>query len=95
VNIGKVQFHDRDGVRSQSFHIIAVLLDAQGAFVKGMEGAMEFAIKEATYTRILATGFNANLSLEAPSGSYRLQTVVVEGDENGPYSTATQPAEIR
>jgi VWFA-related protein len=95
VNIGKVQFHDQDGVRVQRFRIIAVLLDAQGRFVKGLEGVMEFALKQASYERILATGFNTNLSLEAPAGSYRPRTVVVEGNENGPYSTATQPAEIR
>ena len=95
VDIGKVQFHERDGVRSQRFQIIAVLLDAQGTFVKGLQGSMDFAFKGDTYERLLAPGFNANLSLEAPAGSYRLRTVVVEGDENGRYSTASQPAEIR
>ncbi len=95
VDIGKVQFHDQDGARAQNFHMIAALLDAQGTFVTGAEAALEFALKEATYQRIAAGGFNAKITLDAPAGSYRLRTVVVEGDENGRYSTATQPAEIR
>jgi hypothetical protein len=95
VNIGKVQFHDQDGARAQRFHMIAALLDAQGAFVTGTEAALEFALKEATYERVAQAGFNAKITLEAPAGSYRLRTVVVEGDENGRTSTATQPAEIR
>ena len=95
VDIAKVQFHDQDGLRSQKIHIIAVLLDAQAAFVKGLEGAMEFAIKADNFERLLATGFDANLSLEAPPGSYRLRTVVVEGDQNGRYSTDTQTIDIR
>jgi VWFA-related protein len=95
VDIGKVQFHNQDGARAQSFHMIAALLDTQGTFVTGAEAVLEFALKEATYQRIAAGGFNAKITLEAPSGSYRLRTVVVEGDENARYSTATQPAEIR
>jgi VWFA-related protein len=95
VNIGNVQFHDRDGARAQTFHIIAALLDAQGAFVAGREATMELALKEATYARMVTAGLNANMNLEAPAGSYQARTVVVEGDENGRYSTATQPAEIR
>jgi hypothetical protein len=75
--------------------MIAALLDTQGTFVTGAEAVLEFALKEATYQRIAAGGFNAKITLEAPSGSYRLRTVVVEGDENARYSTATQPAEIR
>jgi hypothetical protein len=95
VDIGKVQFHNQDGARAQSFHMIAALLDTQGTFVTGAETVLEFALKEATYQRIVAGGFNAKVSLEVPAGSYRLRTVVLEGDENGRYSTATQPAEIR
>ena len=95
VDIGKVQFHDQSGARAQTFHIIAALLDAQGAFVTGREATMELELKEATYARMVTGGLNAGMNVEAPAGSYQVRTVIVEGDENGRYSTATQPAEIR
>jgi hypothetical protein len=95
LDIGAVQFHDRNGARAQSFRMIAALLDAQGAFVAGQEAVLELALKDATYQRVSAAGFNAGLNLEAPAGSYRVRTVVLEGDENGRYSTAIQAAEIR
>jgi VWFA-related protein len=94
VDIGKVQFHDQAGARAQTFHMIAVLFDAHGTFVTGVEALLDLALKEATYQRVLPAGFNAKVSLEVPAGSYRLRTVVVEGDEAGRCSTATQPAEI-
>ena len=94
VDIGKAHFLNQDGTRAQTFHMIAALLDAQGAFVIGVEAVLDLSLKEATYQRELTSGFNAYLKLEAPAGSYRLRTVVVEGGEGGRYSTATQTAEI-
>jgi len=95
VDIGKVRFHDQAGARAQRFHMIAVLFDAQGTFVTGVEALLDLALKEASYQRVLPKGFNADVSLEVPAGTYRLRTVVAEGDEAGRYSAATQPAEIR
>lgn len=95
VDIGKVQFHDQSGARAQTFHIIAALLDAQGAFVAGREATMDLELQQATYARMVTAGLNASMNVEAPAGSYQVRTVIVEGDENGRYSTATEPAEIR
>jgi len=95
VDIGKVQFHDRDGARAQRFHLIAVLFDAQGAFVAGIEGALELALKPASYGRLQQDGYDADVRLAVPPGAYHLRTVIVEGDDSGRYGTATQPVEIR
>lgn len=92
VDVGNVQFQNVGGVRTQRIRIIATLFDNQGAFLKGMQGLMELALKEASYDRLAKTGFDANLDLDMPEGTYRLRTVVVEGDDNGRYSTASQPA---
>ena len=95
LDIGKVQFHTQAGARSQTYHMIAALLDAQGIFVTGVEAVLDLSLKEATYQRELTPGLNAYVRLEAPAGSYRLRTVVAEGSDAGRYSTATQTAEIK
>jgi len=95
VDIAKAQFHDQDGARLQTFHMIAALFDTDGAYVNGTEAQLEFALKEPTYQRLLPGGFNAKVSLEMPPGNYRLRTVMVEGGEKGRYSTSTGPAEIQ
>jgi hypothetical protein len=95
MDLAKIQFQNQDGARKQRLHVIAALLDAQGSFVTGKEVLLEFALKPETYERAVNNGFNAVLNLEAAPGTYRLRTVVVEGEDNGRYSTATQPAQIQ
>jgi VWFA-related protein len=90
IDVGKVQFQDRDGTHAQTFHMIAALFDAQGGYVTGLEGLLEFALQEASYRRMSSGGFTADLNLDVPAGSYRLRTVVLEGGEAGRYTTATQ-----
>jgi VWFA-related protein len=91
----QLRFQERDGARVQHLRIVGALLDAQGGFVSGTEGWLEFALKPPTYDRIAPNGFNAKMSVEAPPGTYRLRTVVVEGDDSGRYASLTQPVEIR
>jgi hypothetical protein len=95
VDIGKVQFRDQNGGRAQRFHMLAVVFDTQGTFVAGMEGALELALKPASYEQLKQYGYDADVRIAVPPGSYRLRTVVTEGDDFGRYSTATQPAEIQ
>lgn len=95
VDIGKAQFQDLEGVRTQKFRMIAALFDGQGAFVTGVEGLLELALKQASYQRFATPGFNADMRIPVPEGSYRLRTVIVEGGDGGRYSTATQTADFR
>jgi len=69
--------------------------DIAALYVAGIEGVLEPALQDATYQHVLKAGFNADLRMDVPTGSYRLRTVVVEGDDNGRYSTATQTVEFR
>jgi VWFA-related protein len=94
VNIAKARFTEQAGVRVQTFHMIAALFDAEGTYVNGTEAQLEFALKEPTYQRLLPAGFNAKISLDVAPGNYRLRSVMVEGGENGRYSTATTAAGI-
>ena len=49
--------------------------------VAAKEGTMDFAMADATYSRLSASGINAGLNLDVPVGQYRLRTVVQESVE--------------
>ena len=96
VDMTKAQFHTQAGTRAQQYRIIAAFFHADGSYVTGMEGTLDFAMEEAHYQEIVKIGaFNAEMCLAVPFGNYRLRTVVVEGDDQGRYSTATQPVELK
>jgi len=90
----KMRFQLQDGARSQKLHIVAALLDGRGNFVTGKEGVVEFALSESTFARALTGGLNMAMSLEAPAGTYRLRTVVVE-DGEAHVSATTQAVELK
>jgi hypothetical protein len=90
----KMRFQLQDGARSQKLHIVAALLDDRGNFVTGKEGVVEFALSESTFARAESGGLNMAMSLEAPAGTYRLRTVVVE-DGEARVSATTQAVELR
>jgi hypothetical protein len=54
------------------------LFDGNGAIVTVKEGTMDFALTDARYARLTASGINAALDLDAPPGKYRLRAVVAE-----------------
>ena len=93
-DVAKLGFHLENGGYSKSLHIIAALLDANGNFITGKEGEVQFSLKEATYQKTLASGMKLGMSLEAAPGAYRLRTVIAdEGDRH--LSTSTQPLELK
>ena len=69
------------------------MLDRDNRYVTGVEGIVELALKEPTFTHLSQTGLNARFRLQAPPGAYRLRTVF-EHEGDGKLSTATQPIEI-
>jgi VWFA-related protein len=96
VDVAKAQFLAFDGTHSQQYRMIAAFFNPEGSFVAGIEGELDLALQEAGYQATLKAGvFNADMCLPIPSGSYRLRTVVVEGDEKGRYATATDSVELR
>lgn len=78
VAIDKLQFPIRDDRRMQHLTMVVALLDDQGNIVAAKQGAMDFAMTDATYLRFSTTGINAGLNLDAPPGRYRLRAVVQE-----------------
>jgi VWFA-related protein len=90
----KMRFQLQDGARLQKLRIVAALLDDRGNFVVGKEGVVEFALSESTFARAESGGLNMAMSLEAPAGTYRLRTVVVE-DGEAHVSASTQAVELK
>jgi VWFA-related protein len=78
VAIDKLQFPVRDERRVQQLKLVVALLDGKGNIVAAKEGTMDFAMADATYARLSASGINAGLDLDAPPGKYRLRAVVQE-----------------
>jgi VWFA-related protein len=78
VDLRNLPFTSRDERHLERITFVTSLLDAQGKLVTAKEGRMDLELTEATLARLLETGVNAKLSLEAPPGSYRLREVVQE-----------------
>ena len=94
VAIDKLQFPIRDERRMQHLTMVVALLDANGNIVAAKQGAMDFAMTDATYTRFSTTGINAGLNLDAPPGKYRLRAVVQESVE-GKIASSTLNIEVK
>ena len=78
VAIDKLQFPVRDEHRVQQLKLVVALLDGKGNIVAAKEGTMDFAMADATYARLSASGINAGINLDVPPGKYRLRAVVQE-----------------
>jgi VWFA-related protein len=93
VDVTQLRFLPQDGRRAQKLTFVAALLDAQGNLAAAKEGAMELALTDATFAKMALTGLNANLSLDAPPGAYRLREVIQEGVD-GRIATTLQTVQI-
>lgn len=78
VAIEKLAFPIRDQRRVQQLKLVVALFDRDGNIAAAKEGTMDFAMADATYTRLSASGINAGLNLDVPPGKYRLRAVVQE-----------------
>jgi len=94
VAIDRLRFPVRDGRRVQRLKVVAALLDGNGSIVAAKEGTMDFELTDATYARLSATGINAGLNLDVPSGKYRLRTVVQESVE-GKMASSSLNVEVK
>ena len=93
-DVAQLPFTLRGGAREQKLNFIVALLDEQGNFVMGTEGAIDFALEEDTYAKLAPNGLNTKLLLEAPPGRYRLRLIVEEAGR-GRITTSTKPVEVQ
>lgn len=94
VDIQNLPFEQRQGRHVDSLTFVGVLLDAQGNLVVGKEAQMQFALKPDSFARFSKSGINADLTLAAHPGLYRLRVVVEEGFR-GEISATTQNAQLQ
>ncbi len=92
IGIDKLKFPVRGERRMQHLTLVTALIDGNGSIVAAKEGTMDFALTDATYARLTASGINAALDLEALPGKYRLRAVVEEAGE-GKMGSATAAVE--
>jgi VWFA-related protein len=93
VDVAGLKFPERDGRHLQHLTFVAALLDAQGNIAAAKEGAMDLALTSETLARMALTGLNANLTLEAPPGAYRLREVIQEA-VSGRITTTLQTVQV-
>jgi len=93
VDISRLQFPIREERHAQHLEFVAALLDSNGNVVTAKEGTMDFALTDATYSRLSESGVNAGFTLEAPSGKYRLRVVVQDAVE-GKLASSLQAVEL-
>jgi VWFA-related protein len=79
VDLKGVEFPQQAGRHMQKLTFVFALLDKDATIVAAREGVMDFALTEAKFGSLMDSGVNAVLTLEAPSGIYRLRTVAIEG----------------
>jgi hypothetical protein len=94
VDVHGFPFKKEDKLHVDRLIYITALFDTQGHFLAGVEGIMDMRLKEPTLTQLLRYGANAQLSMQAPPGSYRLREVIQEV-VGGHFATITQPVEIQ
>jgi hypothetical protein len=94
IAIDKLQFPVREERRVQQLKLVVALLDGNGNIVAAKQGTMDFAMADATYARLLASGINAGLNLDVPPGKYRLRAVVQEA-VGGKMATSVQTIAVK
>ncbi len=94
-DVRTLPFIEKAGVRAEKLSFLLALLDLEGNFVSGKEGAMEFALTQATFERLQGTRLDASLQIELPpAGAYRLRVLIDEAN-GGKMTEATQPLQAK
>jgi VWFA-related protein len=94
-DVRTLPFVEQAGVRSERLSFLVALLDQDGNFVTGKEGAMDFALKQPTFERLQGTRLDASLQLEMPpAGTYRLRVLIEEGN-GGKLTEATRAVQVK
>jgi VWFA-related protein len=79
LDVGRLHFLTWKDRRTQRLTIVAVLLDAHGAFVTGKRSEFELNLTEATFAELTKTSFTASMTIEAPPGNYSARALAIDG----------------
>ena len=82
VDAGALQFPTQQGRAVQQLTFVTVLEDASGAYVTGRQAVMDLALTPAKLAELKRDGIKARLTFHAPTGRYRLRSVVREAAGN-------------
>lgn len=94
LDLGHMRFKPYQDRHTQRLTIVAVLRDAQGAFIAGKRSELELSLKDATLQQFDKTPFSVALTLNAPPGNYTARAVAQDALESA-QSAATTPIEIK
>jgi VWFA-related protein len=94
VDTKNLPFVARNGRNLETLIIVAALFDDQDHFLTGAQGVMDLTLKDATLTQLGIKGLDADLSLQAPPGHYRLRQVVQE-EATGRLAALNTAVEIK
>jgi hypothetical protein len=93
VEASKLPFQKIADRKVERLIFITALFDSQDHFVSGVQGVMDLRLKDSTFATLSGSGVTARLTLDAPSGQYRLRQVVQE-TSSGHLNAQTQPLQI-
>jgi VWFA-related protein len=93
VDVSKLPFQKIADRKVERLIFITALFDSQDHFVSGVQGVMDLRLKDSTFAALSNSGVTAKLTLDAPSGQYRLRQVVQE-TSGGHLNAQTQPLQI-
>ena len=93
VDANKLPFQTQGDRRVERLVFITALFDQQNHFLTGVQGIMDLRLKKDTLETISTQGLDAKLSLQAPTGNYRLRQVIEEVSD-GRMSATSRPVEI-
>jgi len=93
VDLKALAFSSRDGRHLQKLTFVFALFDGKDVMISSREGSMAFALTDSKYASLQQTGINAVLTLQAPSGTYRLRAVAIEGGM-GQIAAQTYPVSV-
>jgi VWFA-related protein len=94
LDANKLPFETQGDRRVERLIYITALFDEKNNFVTGVEGVMDLRLKPETMATLSSQGLDANLSLQAAPGNYRLRQVVQEVG-NGRIVSINRSVEIR
>jgi VWFA-related protein len=93
VGVKDLPFQVNSGHNLENLVFVTALFDGEDHFLAGVEGVMELSLRGETRAQLSKQGMDANFSLAAPPGKYRLREVVEETRE-GRFSTSNHTVEI-
>jgi hypothetical protein len=94
VDVKNLPFQVHKGNNQENLVFVSALFDDQNHFLNGVQGYLDLNLKDATLTQLAIKGLDADLSLQAPPGHYRLRQVVQE-EATGRLAALSTPVEIR